>query len=66
MKKFVSCRWIILAFALLGVTAGCANDGGGAPEEEVSRDRNVSQVPWTKPAGWEGSSVGGVNPGLGQ
>ena len=30
MSKFVSFRWMIPAFALLSLTAGCANDGGGS------------------------------------
>lgn len=62
-------RTLFLSFALFAVAflAACSSDGSStsAREEEVSRERNVSQVPWNKPAGWEGGAVGGVNPGLG-
>ncbi|MEM1060107.1 MAG: hypothetical protein AAGK14_12730 [Verrucomicrobiota bacterium] len=70
MKRtlFTTAPRLALGMLLLGFAAGCASDNGGssrAPEEEVSRDRDVSKVPWTKPASWEGGSIGGVNPGLG-
>lgn len=54
-----------LLSAALTFTVGCSSDSStSAPEEEVSREREVSSVPWNKPANWEGGSVGGVNPGL--
>lgn len=69
-SRFSLTRTLFLTVALFTVAllTACSSDGGSSsapPEEEVSRSRNVSQVPWNKPAGWEGGAVGGVNPGLG-
>lgn len=69
-SRFSLTRILFLTMALFAVAflSACSSDSGSsssAPEEEVSRNRNVSQVPWNKPAGWEGGAVGGVNPGLG-
>ncbi len=70
-SHFTLTRTLFLTMALFAVAflAACSSDGSSsstsAPEEEVSRERNVSQVPWNKPENWEGGAVGGVNPGLG-